>query len=255
MPEDHNQFNEVLLSQAAQRSLAAEVNLRDYFDTVVADLRRTMEHESHDREIVASALRGEHRSALGIAEQEREKAAAALRIELQRAMKDGDERLREHIEAAVVQLEAALLSAEKLEMERVAAVNSKIDSLRQMIAISDDAQKEAITKAEMANEKRFDSVNEFRGQQKDIIGQFASRTEVSGIIKGLEDTAASERRNLADRIDNLQQRADRDAGGVVANIASKSDRQFSAERFQAWLALGAFIVIGLLGLVLSGHIH
>lgn len=174
-----NQINDALLTQAAARALEAEVSIRKYFETLIFDVRRTLEHESHDREMTATALREENRNALRVAEQEREKAAAALRFELQRTMTDGDERLREHIQAAVEQLEAALISAEKLEVERVSVALTRVESLRQMIAISDEAQKEAISKAEAANERRFASVNEFREQLNDQAQTFLPRAEFS----------------------------------------------------------------------------
>lgn len=49
-----------------------------------------------------------------------------------------------------------------------------------------DAQKEAVTKAEIANEKRFDSVNEFRGQLSDQAANFFPRREADVRFKSLE---------------------------------------------------------------------
>ena len=52
------------------------------------------------------------------------------------------------------------------------------------------AAKEAVTKAELANEKRFEAVNEFRGQLRDMISTLISKDEVgvrfSGITEKIE---------------------------------------------------------------------
>lgn len=53
------------------------------------------------------------------------------------------------------------------------------------------AAKEAVTKAETAAEKRFDSVNEFRGQLKDQASTLMPRTETESRLNGLEDKIGS----------------------------------------------------------------
>jgi len=49
-----------------------------------------------------------------------------------------------------------------------------------------DGQERAIAKAESASEKRFDSVNEFRGQLKDQAATFAPRAEMEIRFKTVE---------------------------------------------------------------------
>jgi hypothetical protein len=49
-----------------------------------------------------------------------------------------------------------------------------------------EAIKEAITKAESANDKRFDGVNEFRGQLGDQTRLLMPRLEVEEKFKGME---------------------------------------------------------------------
>lgn len=63
------------------------------------------------------------------------------------------------------------------------------------------AQMEAIKKAEVATEKRFDSVNEFRGQLKDQTGSFVTRQELT-----------SELAVLNTKIDSIKASADTGAG-------------------------------------------
>ena len=64
------------------------------------------------------------------------------------------------------------------------------------------AQQDMVRTALTANDKRFESVNEFRAQLNDQVGTFITRTEYSATIKGIDD-----------KVDLLQARVD-DAGGM-----------------------------------------
>ena len=69
---------------------------------------------------------------------------------------------------------------ELLELQIVALkelMTRRADDSDKAVAAAFDAAKEAVTKAESAAEKRFDSVNEFRAQQADLIAGFISRRE------------------------------------------------------------------------------
>lgn len=60
------------------------------------------------------------------------------------------------------------------------------------------AAKEAVLKAETANERRFESMNEFRGQLRDMIATLSSKDEVMVRFHAVEDkiTLVNERVNL-----------------------------------------------------------
>lgn len=62
------------------------------------------------------------------------------------------------------------------------------------------AAKEAVLKAEVASEKRFESVNEFRQQLSDQTNTFLTRNEYAANHSALEDklTGVVDRMNLAD---------------------------------------------------------
>jgi hypothetical protein len=62
------------------------------------------------------------------------------------------------------------------------------------------AAKEAVTKAEIAADKRFDAVNEFRGQLADQTNTFMTRTEYTVQHKSLADQVAA----LTDRINRTE---------------------------------------------------
>lgn len=62
------------------------------------------------------------------------------------------------------------------------------------------AAKEAVAKAETASEKRFDAVNEFRGQLADQAATLMSRTEYLTNHKALEDKIS----DLTDRLNRSE---------------------------------------------------
>jgi hypothetical protein len=89
--------------------------------------------------------------------------------------------------------------------ERDDVLATKLDSLREIVDERDRRYEErfkamdektglaltssekAVAKAEMATEKRFDSVNEFRGQLKDQAATLLTRVEADARFKGLEE--------------------------------------------------------------------
>lgn len=89
-----------------------------------------------------------------------------------------------------------------------------IDSQADKVALALAASKEAIDKAEAAAEKardrladdmaqRFESVNEFREQQKDIIATFIPRKETEQRIAGLADRTEQLIKGLTEKIDTM----------------------------------------------------
>ena len=139
------------------------------------------------------AIFAEQRRAIDTAE----KSAQALRSELERAISEGDKNLRDHIAGQVVQIHAALVSADELERQRIGELTSslarsmvearqtlaayaeqmsqRLDAVRREVLLIQDASAVAIAKADTANEKRFESVNEFRAQLADQSGSFLPR--------------------------------------------------------------------------------
>ena len=90
-------------------------------------------------------------------------------------------------------------------MEKQTAINNghvkeylsdKIQSQKEMVKITMMASKEAVHKAEMANERRFESVNEFRGQLKDHAATLMPRAEVQLLIDSLNKNIAENRTHI-----------------------------------------------------------
>lgn len=69
-----------------------------------------------------------------------------------------------------------------------------------------DAAKEAVTKAEISSDKRFESVNEFRATLSDQARDFLPRKEYE-----------SRHEALMNRIDLLEKKADKQAGQSIAS--------------------------------------
>lgn len=74
------------------------------------------------------------------------------------------------------------------------------------------AAKEAVTKAEAAAEKRFDSVNEFRSTLADQQNTFVTRTEWDGKHIALGERLDLSVQNALDRIGDVASRLDQMAG-------------------------------------------
>jgi CHASE3 domain sensor protein len=88
-------------------------------------------------------------------------------------------------------------------------INVKIASLEAVISAKSQAQAEAIIKAEIAADKRFASVNEFRGQLSDTIRQFATKETVdSGIreARTITDSLLTQLHMIDNRLSNMEGR-------------------------------------------------
>lgn len=88
--------------------------------------------------------------------------------------------------AAQRAVDAALVAAEKAVDVRANGQDREfhehLEQYRNETGLAFDASKEAITKAEIATEKRFDSVNEFREQLADQATRFMPRSEAEAAI-------------------------------------------------------------------------
>jgi hypothetical protein len=114
--------------------------------------------------------------------------------ELSAIIAERDRQYAQRFEAQQKAVDAALAAAEK-------AVAAALAAQEKATAAAFAAANEAVKTAQMANEKRLDSVNEFRGQLKDQASTLATRTEVDVRFKALTDkldtldTAITEQRS------------------------------------------------------------
>lgn len=133
--------------------------------------------------------------------------------------------LRLRVRAVETQIEA--LGA--LTEAKFVTFRTLIESQADKVALALAAADKAVTKAEIANEKRFDGVNEFRSQLNDQARTFLTRNEAEQALMG----AQHERDALKQRIDKLETKADRAAGRTEG------------------LGAGWSILIGAVGLVVA----
>lgn len=80
---------------------------------------------------------------------------------------------------------------DEVARERIAALDRRLTenltALDRATQVAMTAAKEAVNKAEIASEKRFESVNEFRGQLADQAARFIGRAEVEAIVNGVKE--------------------------------------------------------------------
>ncbi len=194
------------------------VPLREHIDSILAEHLRAVEIAEREREKAAVTLRAEVARVADMAERERSKAAEALAKQLKQSIQDGDLHLRQHIDQQYAQISAALQS-----------------SLRET-GVLHNASEKAIAKAEAANEKRFEAVNEFRAQLTDQTASFLLREVAEGQFAKLESLVAADTKRL-----------DQITGGQRAVDSGRTARDRTVG---LWVA-GASAVIALVALLVT----
>lgn len=71
--------------------------------------------------------------------------------------------------------------------ERERSMNQRFADTEKAVSAALAAAKEAVAKAEAAAEKRYESLNEFRGTLKDQQAMLMPRAEVNALLKSIED--------------------------------------------------------------------
>jgi len=75
--------------------------------------------------------------------------------------------------------------------ERDVRYEQRFKAMDEKTSLALTASEKAVAKAEIATEKRFDSVNEFRGQLKDQAATLVPRAEADSRFRGLEEKIES----------------------------------------------------------------
>jgi len=147
--------------------------------------------------------------------------------------------------AQIQQLAAEVAAADALELARIAVVRFEIAALdermtglfaekQKALDAALAAQKEAVQKAETANEKRFESTNEWRGQSLDrerTQQEQRSALESTFMPREVSDAQTKE---LRDKITELQGKQLRNTGEQVGTRYANS---------RVWEALGVLITL------------
>ncbi len=105
-----------------------------------------------------------------------------------------------------------------------------ITAQEKAVAAALQAAKEAVTKAEIAAEKRFDAQNEFRAQLSDQANTFMPRGE-----------ADLQLRSLDEKINTLQ--------GIVGSIGSRSQGQIAGQSTAIAFFVAAFSMVAVVATI------
>jgi hypothetical protein len=162
----------------------------------------------------------------------------SMHAHLLKIMDERDRRYEQRFEAQETAIRAALAAAEKALDEKSSVLSNEfhehLAQYRHEVGLAFESSDRAISKAEIATEKRFDSVNEFRAQLTDQASRFMPRTEseattnriieritdldnrVNQLISRAEAVAAADRNT--ERIQELTDRLNRQEGrGIGLN--------------------------------------
>lgn len=106
------------------------------------------------------------------------------------------------------------------------------------------AAKEAVIKAEVAADKRFEGVNEFRAALSDQQIRLISRTEVQAILTGLEARIENFKAQADTRIDNFKIQADEKLNNVRVQMDRlQNERLGIISWFGSAAAVMAFLLV------------
>lgn len=217
------------------------VSLRQHVESILEEKDRALSMAESEREKAAAALRNEQQRREDQAGEEREKAASTLRVELARAIHEGDDRLREHIANQIMQIRDALISAEKLEVERLARLDARVDSVAETQEVLRQAAKETQAEFKADVKDRFASVNEFRNALDDLGKQMATRRE----LEGSQVTNNEKHESLQKQITELTRRLDVGPEGL-RQLQTGAD---VARGRQTGIGTSAVVIVGAVTLV------
>jgi hypothetical protein len=108
-------------------------------------------------------------------------------------------------------LEAKLAAFEQLMDERDKRYNQRATAQDEAVKSALNTSKEAVTKAEIATEKRFEGVNEFRKTLSDQAADFLSRKEYEATYTSLKDKMDG----ISNRISRMETEAQTKTKGLA----------------------------------------
>lgn len=158
-----------------------------------------------------------------------------LREHMQRQVDDLHALLNERYETQVKALDAAV-GAQQLAMQ------TAFNAADKAVTAALDAASRAVEKAEKASEKRFDAVNEFRGQLSDQITTFLPRAEAELSIGRNSDAI----HQVSSVVSGLMGRSEFDSVLTRYNerLLELSDRVTKGEGHGSGLASGWLYLLG-----------
>lgn len=155
----------------------------------------------------------------------------SLRYHLEQIAADLDKRYEQRFAAQEKAVENALAARDKETaaafLAQTTAMRTAFDAQKEGVAAALAAQKEAVNKSEASYDKRFEAVNEFRGQLADQARQFLPRAEYLASHEALVekvDANAARSATAASSIENrLNLMTGQAAGSYEAKTAQRLD--------------------------------
>ena len=137
-----------------------------------------------------------------------------------------DVRLTDQFHQRMTQVDERFATNNKNREDQIAAIvsrfNERMTAARELADQRDMMQQRAIDKVDVANEKRFESVNEFRNQARDRDNNYATRVEMEARLSAITDRQDRTDKANGDLLRPLQEKKDTDTGrtAILSVVAS-----------------------------------
>jgi len=158
----------------------------------------------------------------------------SLREHLTSLIEALEEQMNRRLHAIEQQVRDALAAAEKLSESQRTTVEERIKGVETLARVTQDSAQAAVSKAEDATSKRFESVNEFRAQLADQTSQFLPREVFDTTVQQWSEWRQ----------------------GVDKDRATLAGRSGGIGSLVGWIVAGAGFVATMLGIavILAGRI-
>lgn len=189
------------------------------------------------------------------AEQGSSDDAISLREHMQRQI-DTQNRYAERLHAEQAQYFERVIAEYRTQLdERYATQTKALDAAfaaaKEAVTAALAAAETAVAKAEAAADRRFESVNEFRGQLNDQSRTFISRDE----SLSRHDRTTEAMSEMAKRQENdmrqIRERIDRDLGVINSRLDTNQGRATGIDKAWAYLVAVVGAGVGIIGVILA----
>jgi len=133
-------------------------------------------------------------------------------------------------------------AVERLSEAKFVTLRTLGDLQAEKVALALESADKAVSKAEAANERRFDSVNDFRGQLADQVSRFVPRTELAAQLEALAARIDAALSSISTAITDAKKRLD-NAEGRSGGFASSGAVAVAVVGFVATLLSIATAII------------
>lgn len=162
------------------------------------------------------------------------------------------ETLRQHVLAVIAANDARY--SERFEASQT-AMQAALASQEKAVGAALAAAKEAVIKAEMASDKRFDGVNELRGVVTDQQALFMQRLEATALFKATDEKLAGTQANNDNKLESLRLSFEKSNENLVKEIGGlrESRSETSGKSVGANVLWGYIVGAAGVGLAIIFH--